>query len=81
MDLYNYLYDNSRPTWEHNMSISGGNEIVKYKLSGNYFDQDGVIRIHQDNFTKYTMNSSIEAQIKPWLKISNSIRYCKSKYN
>lgn len=79
-DLYDYLYDDSRPTWEHNVSISGGSDIVKYKFSANYFDQDGIVRLNTDNFRKHTFNASVVVQARPWLQISNSTRYYRSKY-
>ena len=44
-DWYNCLFDNTRPTWEHNLTVSGGTEKVKYMLSGNYYNQKGIIRI------------------------------------
>ena len=28
----------------HNLSITGGNDNTKYLVSGNYFNQDGVIK-------------------------------------
>lgn len=31
-------------TMQHNLSVSGGSQAVKYFLSGNYYDQDGVVK-------------------------------------
>lgn len=79
-DLYNYLYDNSRPTWEHNVSFSGGNETIRYKLSGSYLNERGIVRLQPDRFKKYTFNSSTTIQVRPWLQVSNSTRYYTSSY-
>ena len=61
-DWYNCLFDNTRPTWEHNLTVSGGTEKVKYMLSGNYYNQKGIIRIDPDRFKKYTFRSKDHCQ-------------------
>ena len=35
-DWYNYLYDDSRPTWDHNINIKGGTKALSYMVSGRY---------------------------------------------
>ena len=79
-DWYNYFMDESRPTWEHNISVSGGNKKVHYFLSGAYYDQKGVIRKNMDSFTKYNFRSKVSIEIAPWLKISNNTSYKKDSY-
>ena len=71
-DWYNCLFDNTRPTWEHNLTVSGGTEKVKYMLSGNYYNQKGIIRIDPDRFKKYTFRSKIIANITSWFELSNN---------
>ncbi|NGM62132.1 SusC/RagA family TonB-linked outer membrane protein [Sphingobacterium sp. SGG-5] len=79
-DWYNMLYDHTRPTWEHNLSLTGGSDKVKYVLSGNYYDQKGIIRIDRDNYKKYNFQSKISADVTPWLEISNKTAYFYSRY-
>lgn len=79
-DWYNYFMDESRPTWEHNISVSGGNKKVQYFLSGSYYDQKGVIRKNKDSFTKYNFRSKVSVEITPWLKLSNNTSYKKDSY-
>ena len=43
-DWYNYLYDDSRPTWDHNINIKGGTKALSYMVSGRYYQQKGVNR-------------------------------------
>ena len=47
-DWYNYLYDDSRPTWDHNINIKGGTKALSYMVSGRYYQQKGVNRIEPD---------------------------------
>lgn len=79
-DWYNCLFDNTRPTWEHNLTVSGGTEKVKYMLSGNYYNQKGIIRIDPDRFKKYTFRSKIIANITSWFELSNNTSYYHSEY-
>lgn len=79
-DWYDYLFDHSSPAWEHNLSISGGSNKVKYMLSGNYYDRDGILKINSDNFKKYNFRSRISTEITPWLEISNTTSYFHSTY-
>ena len=80
-DWYNFLFDDSRPTWEHNVSVTGGNKMLQYRLSGGYYDQTGAINVgNGDSFKRYNFRSKIDAQITDWLKISNNTSFFKSSY-
>jgi TonB-linked SusC/RagA family outer membrane protein len=45
----------------YQLAISGGNEGVKYSISGGYFNQDGVVI--KTNFKRYSFKANIDAQI------------------
>src|SRR5690606_14805929 len=36
---------------QHNLSLSGGSKTTKYLISGNYFDQDGILK--NSGFNRY----------------------------
>lgn len=69
-DWYNFLYDNLRPTHDHNLSVQGGTDKVKYFISGNFYDQKGTMRINPDHYTHYTVRGKLTADVKPWLQMS-----------
>lgn len=52
---------------QHNISIYGGNETTKYRLSGNYFDQQGVIK--NSALTRYTIRGNIDQQLNEITKL------------
>jgi len=79
-DWYNFLFENTRPTWEHNVTISGGSDKLKYLLSGSFYDQKGIIRTNPDKYKKYTFRSKLIAELTSWLEISNNTSYFHSKY-
>ena len=48
-------------------SVSGGNEVVDYFVSGNFYDADGTV-INQ-NFKRYTLRANVNATVSDRLKI------------
>ncbi len=49
------------PQQSYNLSISGGNENVKYAISGEYLNQDGIII--NSNFKRYSIRANFDAQL------------------
>ncbi|QIL74686.1 SusC/RagA family TonB-linked outer membrane protein [Hymenobacter sp. HDW8] len=60
----------------HNASISGGTEDVKYFVSGDYFKQRGIIKGYQ--FQRISLRTNIDANLTPWLRIGTSAFYSTS---
>ncbi|GAB3932474.1 TonB-dependent receptor [Larkinella terrae] len=79
-DWWNTLFNMTQPSRQHNLNLSGGTDKVNYFLSGSIFEKDGIMRINTDKFTSYTLRSKINAQLTPWLKVSNNTQYFDSKY-
>src|SRR5690606_5374201 len=61
------LKDQSFQT-QHNVSVNGGSEAIKYYLSLGYVDQDGMY--DQLNYKKYSIRSNVDANINDNLTIS-----------
>ena len=55
------------PQKSYNLSISGGNEAVRYAISGEYFDQDGIVL--NSNFRRYSVRANIDAQLTKRLTV------------
>lgn len=55
----------------HQLSATGGNEFVKYYISGNYARQEGMV-INTD-FTSYSVRANIEANVSRKLKIGMNV--------
>ena len=79
-DWYNYLYDDSRPTWDHNINIKGGTKSLSYMVSGRYYQQKGINRIEPDMFKSYNFRVKLQAEIKPWLTIASNTKFFQSNY-
>ncbi|RBL94178.1 SusC/RagA family TonB-linked outer membrane protein [Chitinophaga flava] len=69
----------SAPTQNHQLTISGGNPKTRYLLSGNYFDQQGIVR--NTDFTRLGVRANVDAQPYEKLKISANLSVSKSDAN
>ncbi len=56
------------PITSHTISVSNGNDKNRIYLSGNYYDQDGIIK--NSNFKRYSITSNGETMITQALKAS-----------
>ncbi|RYG02392.1 MAG: SusC/RagA family TonB-linked outer membrane protein, partial [Chitinophagaceae bacterium] len=53
------------------ISVSGGSEKTQFALSGNYFDQDGVII--RSNYKRYSLRAAIDHEINDMFKVGATI--------
>ncbi len=58
------------PVQNYQVSASGGSKDVKYYVSGNFFDQDGIII--GSTFKKYALRSNIDARLSNKVKLGTS---------
>ena len=80
-DWYNYLFNSKRPMQTHNINVNGASDNIKYSLSGNYYDQDGIFRKSTDNIKRYNLRSKVDFKVKDWLDINTNISYFNSAYS
>ncbi|MGN0191768.1 MAG: SusC/RagA family TonB-linked outer membrane protein, partial [Candidatus Cryptobacteroides sp.] len=62
----------------HNLSVSGGTQYVKYYLSGQYFGQDGTVV--NSGMTKLTLHANISASVFKFWNITASMNVNRNKY-
>lgn len=63
---------------KHNLSISGGNKNIKYMLSGNYQNEEGIV-INSD-FTKMGFRAKVDVNYKRW-KFGGNINLTRNVYD
>jgi TonB-linked SusC/RagA family outer membrane protein len=69
-DWQDVLYNNALVT-RHNLTFSGGNNGVRYLVSGGYLDQPGIL---SGTFQqRVNLRTNIDADVSPKLKISSSV--------
>ncbi len=55
------------PQQQHQLTVRGGDKNIKYALSGEFFDQQGIIR--NTDFKRYSVRSNIDAQLTKKLAV------------
>lgn len=59
------------PVQNYQISANGGNDKIKYFISGGYFNQEGIVLT--SNYQRYNLRSNIDAAISAKLKVGSSI--------
>jgi len=67
------------PTQNHQLTISGGNPKTRYLISGNYFDQDGILK--NTDYSRISIRANVDAQPFEKFKVSASITGSKADAN
>ena len=63
------------PITSHQLTMSGGREHSSYSLSGNYFNQDGIVGGDKANFQRITVRLNGNQDLNKWLTVGNNIGY------
>ena len=80
-DIYDIVYKDWAFTHEHNFSASGGNDRLTYYVSLGYMDQEGLLKVAEDRFSRITPMVRVNARINDWLRLSYSTRYVRTVYD
>ena len=81
-DWYDFLFKRTRPETEHNISVRGGNDKVKYFVSGRYLYREGLFNNEgEDKFNGFNLRSKIDAKLTDWLTYSNSLSFERQLYS
>ena len=55
------------PQQSHNVGISGGSEKINYNIGLGYLNQDGVLKVNPDKFSRYNFSMGLGASPTKWL--------------
>lgn len=69
------MFRSNVPSQEHNVSVSGGSEKLTYMISGNFLNQNGLLRHGKDQYNRYTLSSKLSAKPAEWLTINLTNRW------
>ena len=76
-DLYkNFMETSFQMT--HNISVSGGTDKLRYRISGGYNSNDGVLISDRDKFERMNVNSFISDDVTKWFTQEITMSYAHS---
>lgn len=67
----------SAPIANVQLAANGGSERFSYNISGNYFNQSGILR--NSEFERVTLRFNNELKLNKWLTLGNNLAYSNSK--
>jgi TonB-linked SusC/RagA family outer membrane protein len=79
-DWYKEIYKSQSLSQEHNVSLTGGTETINYYVSGNFLGQDGLMKLNQDIYNRYTATGKVSAKFVDWATLNYSTRFIRTEY-
>lgn len=61
------------PIQNHQLGVSGGNEMGRYAMSVNYFDQQGIMKY--TSFKRYSVRANTEFSVTKKLRVGENIQF------
>jgi len=74
-DWYDALYKEWVPMQQHNLSLNGGSDDVKYFVSAGFLDQASLFKSGDWNFNRYNVRSNLDANITKRLSLGLDVSY------
>jgi len=69
----------SAPIQSHQITLSGGESKTRYAISGNYYDQQGIVQ--NSYFKRYTLRTNLDREVASWLKVGLSMQAAHTRSN
>lgn len=64
---------------DHNVSVSGGSENIKYFISGDYLKQKGVVKGYQYN--RASLRSNLDVNVTSFLTVGTNLYFANNNYD
>lgn len=77
-DYFDLHYKNFSFKQSHILSFSGGNKKAQYYVSAGYYNEDGILRYADMDYTRYTINANITSELTKWMKLKFNTKYMHS---
>lgn len=65
-------------TQDYQLTVSNGNDRLRYLISGGYTGERGVIK--KSSYNRYNIKASIENDIRSWLRVNANVAYSDYAY-
>lgn len=69
-DFLKAILNNSTSQQQHNVTVSGGNEKLRFFVSGGYFDEGGLLKTNIEYGKKYNFRTAVDGQLGKGLTFS-----------
>lgn len=77
-DYFDLHYKNWAFKQNHNISLSGGGKQAQYYVSGGYYDEQGILRYADINYTRFNFAANLSSRLTDWLKLKVNTKFVHS---
>ena len=81
VDYFDLHYKDWAFKQNHNVSLSGGGTKAQYYISGGFYNEDGILRYADMDYSRYNFTANVNSQITDWLKLKVSTKFMHSDTN
>lgn len=78
-DWQNAIFNDNAKRQNHELSISGGNDISTFYASFGYLKQEGIVATEISKYNRTNLRVNTTHKIKPWLKFGQNLGYSYEK--
>lgn len=78
-DWQELIFNNSAKRQNHELSISGGNDVSTFYTSFGYWDQEGIVASDISNYKRINLRLNSTHKIKKWLTFGQNLGYARGK--
>jgi len=79
-DWYDVHYKKWVMSQEHSVNLSGGTDKLSYYVSGNFMDQEGLMRYADESYYRYSINGKLTAKINKNISMSYNTKWFRTNY-
>lgn len=80
-DYFDLHYKDFAFKQDHNLSLSGGTEKVRYYVSGGAYSEDGILRYADIDYKRFNINANLNADLTKWLRLKFNTKYSHQETN
>ena len=78
-DWQEQIFNDDARRQNHELSISGGNEVSTYFASFGYWDQEGIVATDISNYERFTLRLNSNHKVNKWLTFGQNFGYAREK--
>lgn len=79
-DWLKEAYNNTAATYNTNLSVSKRSEKLSYYFSGDFYQQDGLLKYGNDIYKRYNVRGKVDFDVTDWLQFSNNTMLTNTDY-
>jgi len=72
-DWQEEILNNGAPIQNYHMTVSGGNEKIRYSVVGGYFDQEGFLK--SSRFERYSLRSNLDVKLSDKINVGHNLSF------